>query len=515
MKTVEYSDLKTVSLDRNKRKAKVCIIFTGGTIGMIPENPGNPNIKKLKPASLKELLDVVPNLGFREGIELGMVSFKKPVDSSDVMSVHWVTMAKIIFEYYEDFDGFVILHGTDTMAYTTSALSFILNNLQKPVIVTGSQLPITDPRTDAVQNLVTSVHIAGYKAKSLPKIPEVLLCFRDTLLRGNRATKYSSSGFIGFISPNYDPIGKLGEHIDIREELILDINNENADFFITDITENSNNDIKVIPVNPSITPDQLERDLKTEGIDGVILLTYGTGNMQTSQGFIDVISEAVKGGEGYAKPIPVFNVTQCLQGTVEMGLYEASGGLLEAGVTSGLDLTLEAALGKISWALIRFGNIQDTHNQLQFSQRGEQSKNLHDLKWKDKSDFEYIKNETTRIITVGKNIPGKYVAAKLNSSLIRIQGLKVKKENTNKKINIKVFINNPNATVSTSDKSAECVYSINDIEQINENGNLVFDATKTSRNVVQSGNPVYISLVAENCSIQCRAIFFSLYTDVN
>lgn len=516
MRTVAYGNLNKITLGRKKRKTKVCIIFTGGTIGMIPENPENPNVKKLKPASLDELLHSVPNLGQDEGIELGMVSFKDPVDSSDIMAVHWVSMAKIIREYYDEYDGFVILHGTDTMAYTTSALSFILNNLQKPVVVTGSQLPITNPRTDAVQNLVNSVQIAGYKAfRDIPKIPEVLLCFRDKIIRGNRATKYSSSGFVGFQSPNYPSLGKLGEHIIIREELILENNNKDADFFITDITETTKNDIKVIPVNPGITPEKLDRDLRTDDIDGVILLTYGTGNMQTSQDFIDVISEAVKGGEGYIKPIPVLNVTQCLQGTVEMGLYEASSGLLEAGVTSGLDLTLEAALGKISWALSRFGNIQDVHNQLQFSQRGEQSKNLHEIKWKDKSDIESNKKDSNRIITKGKMIPGRYVAAKFNSALMRIQGLHIETIKKEEPIKIKIFVNNPNATITTSDQSAEFVYSIHNINQINENGNLVFDATKTSKNVIQAGNPVSISLVGENCSIQFRSIFYSLYTDAD
>ncbi|MDW3191647.1 MAG: asparaginase [Cytophagales bacterium] len=494
--------------DNDEPKSRVCIVFTGGTIGMVPENPNNPNIKKMKPAELEDLMKVVPELGKADQIRLGMISFDDLVDSSDVTARHWMAMANIIDMYYQKFDGFVILHGTDTMAFTTSALSFMLNNLAKPVVVTGSQLPITDPRTDAVQNLVSAVKIAGYKATGQPLIPEVSLCFRDHLLRGNRSTKFSSSGFRGFMSPNFPALGKLGEHIDIDENVILKpVNNEERKFFAT---KKLDKDIKVIPVNPNITPQQLERDLKTKGIDGVILLTYGTGNMQTSPEFIEVIETAVKGGEGYAKPIPVLNVTQCSEGTVEMGLYEASSGLLEAGVSSGLDLTYEAALIKLNWALTRYKDIEEAKAQLQFSVRGEQSKNLHDIKW---TKVEYHDSSDDKVIlTNGKSIPGKYQSDRLNSAILRIQGMEIEPAN-DQAFEVRIFINEPNADVDTPVQSAEFVKSISDLEEISENSNLVCDASNTAKTVIDTGGTVSVTIVAIGAKVKCRSIFLSLYTD--
>jgi len=512
MKDVKYSKLKLIDAGLKKIKTKVCLIFTGGTIGMIPKYPDNPNIKSLKPASLGELLEIVPDLGKLDSIQLGMVSFQELVDSSDVTSKHWIAMAKIIKEYYDSFDGFVILHGTDTMAFTSSALSFMLNNLSKPVVVTGSQLPIKDPRTDGVQNLVSAVKIAGYKATELPLIPEVSLCFRDHLLRGNRATKYSSSKFNAFISPNYPPIGELGEEINIREDLILkNDNKQQRDFFILD---KLNKNIKVILVNPGITPEQLENDFKTKGIDAVILLTYGTGNMQTTPSFIKVISEAVKGGEGYNKKIPVINVTQCMEGKVEMGLYEASSGLLDAGVISGLDLTYEAALGKLNWALSRFNDSEIIKNQLQFSQRGEQKYNIHDVQWRwtEPKDFT-VDCEDDYILTEHKNIPGKFSNERLTSATLRIQDFKILINDSKNDFSIKIFLNAPDVDRDTSRDCAEFVYEINDLDEIIENENLVTNISKVSKNVIEEGRPVHITIIAENASISCGAIYLSLFTD--
>ncbi len=188
---VLYSELRVRPAPDHR--SRVCLIYTGGTMGSVPTDSSSPTSPNLRPASLVELLSSVPQLGQSEGIELGLVSFEEPVDSSAIGKHHWLAMARAIEEHYEDFDGFVILHGTDTMAYSAAALSFILNNLAKPVVLTGSQLPIQNRRGDAVMNLLAAVHIAGYKSTGLPLVPEVTLCFMDRLLRGNRATKVSAS----------------------------------------------------------------------------------------------------------------------------------------------------------------------------------------------------------------------------------------------------------------------------------------------------------------------------------
>ncbi len=502
-----YGELHVEKMSESRRKSRVCLIYTGGTIGMVESDSSVSGSPRLRPATLVELMKAVPKLGKKEGIELGMVSFTRPVDSSDVLAKHWIEIGKAIEEHYEEFDGFVVLHGTDTMAFTASGLSFILNNLDKPVVITGSQLPIAHPRTDALANLTSAIYIAGHEAVGLPLIPEVVLCFADLILRGNRATKVSSAQWQGFESPNFPPLGRIGEHIKIRKDLCMSPNRRK--FFVDKTLAG---DVKVIPVNPGTTPQQLERDLKTTGIDGVILQTYGTGNMQTSPEFIETIWEAAKGGEDYDRRIPILNVTQCLEGTVEMGLYEASSGLLEAGVISGLDLTHEAAYGKIVWAIAKFKDSENLRNQLQFNQRGEQSENLHELSWRPEESTQAGAGD--HIFASGKNIPGGFVSEDLKSAHIRIQKLKVEILDKSKAHSVRIFINNPNADEESSINEVNAVCEFVEGE-LSELGNIVRDATKVAETVINANNPVSVKLVAVNAKIYCRSIILSLYTAAN
>lgn len=504
-----YGDLEVRELDPGMRLSRVCLIYTGGTIGMVPSDSSNPE-SPLRPASLEELLNAVEGLGEREGIELGMVSFLDPVDSSDISSSNWIGIASAIEEHYESFDGFVVLHGTDTMAFTTSGLSFLLNNLTKPVVVTGSQLPIIDPRTDAVMNLTSAVYIAGYRAMNLPKVTEVTLCFLTKLLRGNRATKVSSTDLQGFDSPNFPPLGALGEHIAIRKDLLWAApQTERSQFYVD---KKLAEDIKIILVNPGLTPEHLERDLRTEGLEGVILLTYGAGNMPTLPEFVDVIREAVRGGEGYSRPLVVMNVTQCLRGTVEMGLYEASSGLLEAGVTSGLDMTAEAAVAKMYWALRKFQG-HDVHTQLQVAHRGEQSENLSDLAF-DPGKAKSKRTAASRIQTEAQLIPGLYDRQRLTRAVVRVHGLGIDPAEGPEDASVRIFINATAADETTSVHDPSFVAEI-PLSSLPLDGDVVRAATDAAGSVVSAGQPVSVTLVGVQGRLWCRSIHVGLYTEAN
>jgi len=501
---------KLVDGDENpiKPKSRVCLIYTGGTIGMVPTDENNLS-SPLRPASLDELLGAVPGLGKEEKIELGLVPFHEPVDSSDVSTKHWLAIAAAIEEHYDNFDGFVVLHGTDTMAFSTAALSFLLNNLAKPVVVTGSQLPIKNVRTDAVQNLTSAVYVAGYKATRLPCIPEVVLCFANLILRGNRATKVSSTQWQGFISPNFPPLGTIGEHIVINSKNCLEAPDNERYRFYAD--KSVADEIKCIIVNPGMRPEHLKRDLQTEGLNGVILMTYGAGNMPTDPEFTKIISEAVDGGDGYDSPRAIINVTQCVEGMVEMGLYEASSGLLEAGASSGLDLTLEGALAKMYWTLQKFKG-RNIHTQLQISQRGEQSQNLFDLAFEVKK-VELGETKAMDIIqSDAQLVPGTYDREKLLKAIVRIQGVGMKLINPNEEASVRIFINEPDADQETSvyDATFGAEFRKNNISKM---GSVLCDVTPTARNVVTVGTPVSVTLVGINAKVWCRSIHLAFYTD--
>ncbi|HMJ78454.1 MAG TPA: asparaginase, partial [Iamia sp.] len=327
------------------RKSRVYVLYTGGTLGMVPSEPGNP-ASPLVPADQAKLESYLPKGLVKElGVEYVLESLRDlkgapvdPIDSSDVTSEHWRYMANAIAKVYEGdeggpYDGFVILHGTDTMAYTSSALSFMLANLAKPVVITGSQLPIFHPRTDAVSNFVNALCVAG-AIGGQPVIPEVILVFAGTVLRGNRVRKMSSSALLGFETPNYPSLGTIGEHIRIASEYLRPAtDNTVAPFYARLDLESAVADVSLFP---GIQPAQLEAVLLNAGLRGAVLRTYGSGNAPSTPALLKVIEKAVAAGR------IIVNITQCPQGMVEAGLYEASSGLLERGVISGLDLTPEA-----------------------------------------------------------------------------------------------------------------------------------------------------------------------------
>ncbi|HLV70485.1 MAG TPA: asparaginase [Xanthomarina sp.] len=314
----------------------ILLIYTGGTIGMIK----NPNTGELKSFDFNNLLKRIPELKLLS-CKISTVSFEEPIDSSNMNPEYWLQMVDIIEENYNAFDGFVVLHGSDTMSYTASALSFMLENLAKPVILTGSQLPIGDLRTDAKENLITTIQMASLRKNNKPVIREVGLYFEYKLYRGNRTTKINAEHFEAFESLNYPHLAESGVHIKINKDALFVPNTKKK--LVVHKTLDTN--IALIKLFPGISKTILECIINNSSLKGIILETYGAGNATTESWFITLIHHAIKRG------VQVVNVTQCSGGSVNMGQYETSSELKKIGVISGKDITTEAAIVKLMYLL--------------------------------------------------------------------------------------------------------------------------------------------------------------------
>lgn len=430
--------------------SNVYVLYTGGTIGMARNDPSNP-ASPLMPQPIEKLIQWVPGwsinnknnkVTLNNGITLNFESFDEPLDSSNITPEDWQKIADYIERAYHNNDGFVVLHGTDTMAYTSSALSFIFKHLAKPVIITGSQLPLSDERTDGVMNLVNAVHIAGWKSTGLLCIPEVIVCFADRILRGCRTSKISSISWAGFDSPNYPHLGSIGEHIVINEDLIAPA--PETDTF--QVTKDINTNVLDIALNPGMKASQLKEIMSVPDISAIILRTFGAGNAPTKESFLKAIEAIIKENK------TILNITQCTQGMVEMGLYEASSGLLERGVISGLDMTPEAALTKLYVFLANTtGDLLTT--EMQINQRGEQTENLFDLRYGGCGNEDELKEKFDKYATAD----GRFHINKLTRAVVRLQGLKVESAKKDKDIFIRIFMNKPAATEVTSSDDPTCV----------------------------------------------------------
>lgn len=336
-------------------KSKILLIYTGGTIGMMQDVHSG----SLKPFDFKSLSNQVPELNKFE-IEISSIAFEKPIDSSDMHPDVWVKLANIIKDKYERFDGFVILHGSDTMAFTASALSFMLENLGKPVILTGSQLPIGIIRTDGKENLITAIEIAAAKIKDKPVVHEVCIYFEYKLYRGNRTFKYNSEHFDAFRSPNYPALAEAGVKIVYNTNHLLKKNNK-----VLKVHTQLDNDIAVLKLFPGISKKITSSIINTKGIKAIIIETFGAGNASTQNWFINELKKAIDNG------IIVFNVTQCKEGKVIQGMYETSTGLKKAGVISGHDITFESAVTKLMFLLGQKLPYKKTVELLETNLRGE------------------------------------------------------------------------------------------------------------------------------------------------
>lgn len=322
-----------VELADGVRRPKLLIIYTGGTIGMIE----NEDTGALVPFNFEYLIDNVPKIK-RLDYDIDSFQFDPPLDSSAMTPAHWQDIAYTIELFYDRYDGFVVLHGTDTMAYTASALSFMLENLRKPVVITGSQLPIGEVRTDGEENLITALQVAAARdANGKPMLEEVAILFENYLWRGNRSTKYSADNFNAFKSSNFPRLAKIGMGITFRNEILW----RPKDKAPLKVHYGMDTNVMYLNLFPGITVTMLRHWLNTPGLRGVVLKTYGAGNAPDDPGFLEAVKDAVDRG------IVVVNVSQCDNGMVDPKLYVTGSKLYGAGVVPGHDLTSEAAITKL------------------------------------------------------------------------------------------------------------------------------------------------------------------------
>jgi L-asparaginase len=322
------------------QESKILLIYTGGTIGMIE----NPDSGSYLPFSIEHLLEYVPQLS-KMKVELNIQSFSAPLDSAHIGPKEWLIIKDLIAHDYDNYDGFVVLHGTDTMSYSASALGFLLQGLTKPVVFTGSQLPISKVRSDAQENLITAIEIASAKKNGMPRVPEVSILFDNNLYRGVRSVKHNAENFDAFLSPNYPVLAKAGVRIQYFDS-VIESDQSQAINFLNQVDQN----VVLLQLFPGIDERYIESILEGEWVKGVVLETFGTGTVNLSKRAIQSIKKAIHRG------VIILANSQCNVGSVELGRYEASSIVTDLGILSGWDLTTEAALTKL---MVAFGNYSE------------------------------------------------------------------------------------------------------------------------------------------------------------
>ena len=328
---MNYKKIQINTATPEKPRSRIMIIYTGGTFGMTYDTAG-----VLVPFDFSLILSQLPTLR-NLFLDLTVISFEVPIDSSNIEPDHWKMIGKIIFENYHDQDGFVVLHGTDTMAFTASAVSFMLRGLTKPVIFTGAQLPISQPRSDARENLITALEIASAKKDGMAIVPEVCIYFDYELIRGNRSKKVESMHFDAFQSENYPSLAKAGVKIDYNYAVIHQPTQETA----LNLFQKFDTNISILKLFPGITQKTVQSILNTPDLKALVLETFGAGNAPSVQWFIECVKESIDKG------LIVLNISQCPGGMVVQGRYETSKALGDIGVISGGDMTMEAAVTKL------------------------------------------------------------------------------------------------------------------------------------------------------------------------
>lgn len=453
----------------------VLVIYTGGTIGSAPKDPEDPRSPQVvKP--WPELAEAVPPLSATTpqaiNFRIDAVAFESPLDSSDMGPMEWNAVAMLLKKYMDSYDGFVIAHGTDTMVYSASALSFMLVNLKKPVILTGSQLSaIGHVRNDAQQNLITAILIANPSYSQIPNVPEVCIFFRDHLLRGNRAIKVDATGYVAYETPNFPALGTAGASISIRGDLLLHASDK--DFSVNDKLDTN---VINLGVFPGIQDrEMLKSILNMPGLKAVVLRTFGAGNTATTPSFLRQLEVAQEKG------IVVVNVTQCARGNVQMGLYETSAMLMKYGVISGIDITAEAALTKL---MVLLGDERldpkDIPRLAQENLRGEQSESIFVTPMVQGSVVTLTRRNPTHWFLTEERVrrfekPVRHAVLVLHSATVRPQG--------RDRLDINVYINvNKDDELAAGHPNLACAVS----RLHTDDGTLVFDVTEAVRHHIDA-----------------------------
>lgn len=467
---------------------KVLIINTGGTIGMVHDDKNDFN-SPLRPAfDWKEIIKDHPILN---NFSTDYFQFEPLIDSSDMSIEIWIKLAKLIENKYYDYQGFVVLHGTDTMAFSASALSFMLKNLGKPVIFTGSQVPLQFPRSDALQNLITAIQIAGNETYGINIVPEVAILFRDTLLRGNRARKIDANNYFGFSSPNYPTIGEIGSDIKIIKDRILPPKNKK--FYVN---KKLCDKIIVLELFPGLNFKYIKKIFENNNdIKGVILKTFGNGNAPTDKNFIEILKFIS------SKNIIIIDITQCTTGMVKMGLYEASAKLMEAGVIGGFDLTPEAAITKLMSLLGSYpNNPNKVKRKMQIDMQGEQTISNYNFKFKN--------NLFSKNFEIEVKIPKKLKKEDFFKAVIRINNISLDKNFINKKLKLNISLKD-----GTLEKNTNLETNKKETKAIETNKNYCHINFNYSNNKLSKKNNQIKIIINSKTNFKWETLNFSLYSE--
>lgn len=467
---------------------KVLIINTGGTIGMVNSEKNDPN-SPLRPAN--DWNEIAKEHPILEKFSTDYYQFSPLIDSSDMSPEVWIKIAEIIEKNYDNYRGFVVLHGTDTMAFTASALSFMLKSLDKPVVLTGSQVPLQFPRSDALQNLITAIQIAGNEIYGIKLVPEVCIFFRDTLMRGNRSRKIDATNYFGFSSPNYPAIGEVGGDIRIIKDRILE--RPVGKRFHTDTKMDSR--VIILELFPGLNPVYLKSIFEnTDEIKGVILKTFGNGNAPTNKEFLDVLKYIA------SKGIVIVDITQCTKGFVKMGLYEASAKLTDAGVISGVDLTPEAAVTKLMYLIGKGYNTENIKKLMQIDICGEQTISQYNFV------FENGLSEFKNIFELEVEIPETLKEEDLYEAVVRMKD--IEREFPDEELDIAVTIEGMHCHDEEKFKINNRIRKI--ISKEKHNLHTIFN--HTIKTIIDENEKLKIK-IESNMKINWKKINFSVYSE--
>ncbi len=476
--------------------SKVLVLYTGGTIGSMPSDPNDPESPQ-RVVDWDKFLEMTPQIdpamiGKRSdhiGFHVDGWSLDEALDSCNVEPKHWLLMAEEIFNKHEEYEGFVVVHGTDTMVYTASALSFMLVNLKKPVIVTGAQRSHTFmSRNDGLQNLISALIVANPAHSGLPVIPEVMISFGDALLRGNRSRKLDSEGYIAYDSPNYPHLGKLGGVIDIYENEILPIPTQALQLHRRLSTKVLNFDVFPGIQNGGF----VERIMDVKDLGGVVLRSFGTGNIPTKSEFLEVFRKAVE-----SNSVIIQNTTQCWKGGNSMGIYETSAALLEIGMVSGFDATPESCLVKL---MVLLGNEdlskEEVAIQCQRSIAGEVSTSLFTQKLRLEGAARIDQENDRKRLAPDGALDGSWVGDKIENACIRLYGGEVNCTKPDEPISISVFLN-----IGSEDELNESSQNYaGTFKRRTSDGKFIiqFDITSTAKRMVKSGERISATIAITN-----------------